>query len=45
MFKGDPLLTAAEGEESTRAGRFGMVRPVENRDDVEHVTLDIRLGR
>jgi protocatechuate 3,4-dioxygenase, beta subunit len=44
-FEGDPLLTAAEREESTREGRFGMVRPVENRDGVQHVTLDIRLRR
>ena len=44
-FEGDPLLTAAEREESTRAGRFGTMRPVENRDGGQHVTLDIRLRR
>jgi len=45
MFEGDPLLTDAERDESARAGHFGMVRPVENRDGVQHVTLDIRIGR
>ena len=42
-LEGDPMLTAAEREESTRAGRFGTVRPVENRDGIQHVTLEIRL--
>ena len=44
MFEGDPLLTAAELEESRKAGRFGTVRPIENRDGMQHVTLEIRLG-
>ena len=44
MFEGDPLLTAAEREESSRAGRFGSVRPVETRDGVQHVTLEIKLA-
>jgi protocatechuate 3,4-dioxygenase beta subunit len=44
VFEGDPLLTAAERQESTRAGRFGMVRPIEHRDGVQHVTLEIRIG-
>jgi protocatechuate 3,4-dioxygenase beta subunit len=44
MFEGDPLLTAVELEESARAGRFGTVRPVENRNGVQHVVLDIRIG-
>lgn len=44
-FEGDPLLTGAEREESSTAGRFGTVRPVEARDGVQHVTLDIRIDR
>src|SRR5262245_33033767 len=44
MFEGDPLLTAAERAESTRAGRFGRVRPVETRDGVQHVSLEIQIG-
>ena len=43
LFDGDPLLTDAERKESAEAGRFGMVRPVEKRDGIEHVTLQIRL--
>ena len=42
-FEGDPLLTAAERQESTRAGRFGMIRPIEHRGGVQHVALEIRL--
>ena len=45
MFEGDPLLTAAERQESAKAGRFGGVRPVETRDGVQHVTLDVRIDR
>src|SRR5262245_35963082 len=37
LFEGDPLLTAAERQESTRAGRFGEIRPVETRAGVQHV--------
>jgi protocatechuate 3,4-dioxygenase beta subunit len=44
LFDGDPLLTDAERQESAKAGRFGTVRPVENRGGVQHVTLDIRIG-
>jgi protocatechuate 3,4-dioxygenase beta subunit len=44
LFEGDPLLTAAERQASTRAGRFGEIRPVETRDGVQHVTLEIRIG-
>jgi hypothetical protein len=44
MFEGDPLLTASERQESTKAGRFGMVCPVDHRDGVQHVTLEIRIG-
>jgi protocatechuate 3,4-dioxygenase beta subunit len=44
-FEGDPLLTAAELQESATAGRFGSVRPIENRAGVQHVTLDIRIAR
>jgi protocatechuate 3,4-dioxygenase beta subunit len=44
LFEGDPLLTAAERQESTRAGRFGQVRPVETRAGVQHVTLEIRVN-
>jgi protocatechuate 3,4-dioxygenase beta subunit len=43
-FEGDPLLTAAEREESRTAGRFGTVRPIEPREGVQHVTLEIRIG-
>jgi protocatechuate 3,4-dioxygenase beta subunit len=43
-FEGDPLLTAAEREQSAKAGRFGTMRPVETRDGIEHVTLEIRIG-
>jgi protocatechuate 3,4-dioxygenase beta subunit len=45
LFEGDPLLTAAEREQSARAGRFGEVRPVETRDGIEQVTLEIRIGQ
>jgi protocatechuate 3,4-dioxygenase beta subunit len=45
LFEGDPLLTAAERQESSSAGRFGSVRPIENRDGVQHVTLELRIGR
>jgi protocatechuate 3,4-dioxygenase beta subunit len=44
LFEGDPLLTAAERKDSAKAGRFGTVRPIENRDGVQHVTLDLRIG-
>jgi protocatechuate 3,4-dioxygenase beta subunit len=43
-FEGDPLLTAAEREASSKAGRFGSVLPVEVRDAVQHVKLDIKLA-
>ena len=43
LFEGDPLLTAAERRESATAGRFGMVRPVETRAGVQHVSLQIRI--
>lgn len=45
LFEGDPLLTAAERENSGKAGRFGEVRPIETRDGVQHATLDIRIGK
>jgi protocatechuate 3,4-dioxygenase beta subunit len=38
MFEGDPLLTRPKRDESARAGHSGMVRPVEKRDGVQHVT-------
>ena len=44
LFEGDPLLTDAERQESARAGRFGSVRPIEKRDGIEHVTLQIRIA-
>jgi protocatechuate 3,4-dioxygenase beta subunit len=43
-FEGDPLLTAEERRESERAGRFGTMRPVERRDGIEHVTLEMRIA-
>ena len=43
-FEGDPLLTAEELRESAQAGRFGTVRPVQRRDGVEHVTLEMRIA-
>jgi protocatechuate 3,4-dioxygenase beta subunit len=44
LFDGDPLLTAAEQEESAKAGSFGTVRPVEARGGVQHVTLNVRIA-
>jgi protocatechuate 3,4-dioxygenase beta subunit len=43
MFEGDPLLTSAQRAESARAQRFSPVRPVQTRDGVQHVTLEIRM--
>lgn len=43
-FEGDPLLTDADREASAKAGRFGGIRPIERRDGIEHVTLDIRIA-
>jgi protocatechuate 3,4-dioxygenase beta subunit len=45
LFEGDPFLTAAEQQDSAKAGVFGSVRPVEVRDGVQHVTLNIQLAR
>jgi protocatechuate 3,4-dioxygenase beta subunit len=44
LFDGDPFLTASERQDSTQAGQFGSVRPVEERDGVQHVSLDIRIA-
>jgi len=44
LFEGDPGLTDAERLESARAGQFGSVRPVEVRDGVQHVSLNIRIA-
>lgn len=44
VFEGDPLLTVAERQESSKAGEFGSLRPVQERDGVQHVTLNIRIG-
>ena len=44
LFEGDPLLTSEERAASMKAGRFGEVRPVETRDGVQQVTLQIRIG-
>ena len=45
MFDGDALLTAADRQRSADAGRFGFIRPVETRQGVQHVTLDIRIDK
>ena len=45
LFEGDPLLTPDELRDSANAGEFGGVRPVEIRDGVQHVTINIRLER
>lgn len=43
VFDGDPLIGSAEREESASAGRFGAIRPVDVRDGVQHVNIDLRL--
>jgi protocatechuate 3,4-dioxygenase beta subunit len=44
MFEGDPLLTDTDRQASAKAGMFGSVLPVEERDGTQHVTLNIRIG-
>jgi protocatechuate 3,4-dioxygenase beta subunit len=43
LFDGDNLISAAEREESARAGRFGSLRPVDVRDGVQHLNIDLRI--
>ena len=43
-FEGDELLTDKDRQDSAKAGMFGSVLPVEQRDGAEHVTLNIRIG-
>jgi protocatechuate 3,4-dioxygenase beta subunit len=43
LFEGDPLITREERDASARAGRFGSVRPVVERDGVQHVSCPIRI--
>jgi protocatechuate 3,4-dioxygenase, beta subunit len=44
MFEGDELLTDKDRQDSAKAGMFGSVLPVKERDGVQHVTLNIRIG-
>jgi len=44
LFEDDPLLTTKERQDSVSAGVFGAVRPIEDRDGVQHVALSIRIG-
>lgn len=44
MFEGDELLTDKDRQDSAKAGIFGSVLPVEQRDGAQHVTLNIRIG-
>ena len=44
MFEGDALLTDQDRQDSAKAGMFGSVLPVEERDGAQHVTLNIRIG-
>ncbi len=44
LFEGDPFLTAGEKQDAAKAGRFGEVRPVQEKAGVQHVSLDLRIG-
>lgn len=44
VFEGDPLLSATDRDESSKAGKFGAVCVVRERDGVQYVTLNIRIG-
>jgi hypothetical protein len=43
VFDDDPLVSAAEREESRRSGEFGRVCAVRHEGEVEHVDVRIRL--
>jgi hypothetical protein len=43
QFDDDPKVTARQRESSTRAGMFGGVRPVTQRDGVDHVEINLRI--
>jgi protocatechuate 3,4-dioxygenase beta subunit len=43
LFDGDPMISATEREASARAGRFAMIRPVDVRDGVQHVSIELRI--
>lgn len=43
QFDDDPKVTARQREASARAGMFGGVRPVTQRDGVDHVEINLRI--
>jgi len=43
-FDDDPKMTAAQRERSRGAGIFGGVRPVTNRNGVDHVDMNLRIS-
>ena len=43
-FANDPLVTQDERRKSAALGKFGSVRPVSVRDNVEHVDFNIRIS-
>jgi protocatechuate 3,4-dioxygenase beta subunit len=43
LFDGDPLIGVAEREASVRARRFGAIRPVDVRDGVQHVSIELQV--